>query len=527
MLRSRSCLGGMVTAPHHLAAQAGANVLRQGGNAVEAAIATAATIAVVYPHMNSIGGDGFWLISEPGKDPIAIQACGKAAGLATPSFYRELGHKAIPSRGPLAALTVAGAVGGWNKALKLASQWGKSIPLPLLLEEAITHARNGAVITESQSKLTKEKWSELHSIPGFTDVYAPNGCPETGDILQQANLADILQQLANVGLEDFYQGDLAIKIGQGLEKSGSPLRLNDLKAYEAKIVKPLSLQLKSSTVYNLPPPTQGISSLMILGIFEQLQSEPADSFSHIHNLIEATKRAFIIRNKYVADPVKMGIDYHKWLEPSFLKKEAEKITPNKAALWPHVAERGDTIWLGCADKQGRVVSYIQSIYWEFGSGVLVPDTGILWQNRGSSFTLSEGPKQLAPGLLPFHTLNPALARFKDGRTMAYGTMGGEGQPQTQAAIFTRYAHYNHDLQESITAPRWLLGKTWGQDATNLKIEARNNEMLIAELGKAGHDIETVSPYDDLMGHAGAVVYHPNGRIEGATDPRSDGGIAAI
>ena len=174
-----------------------------------------------------------------------------------------------------------------------------------------------------------------------------------------------------------------------------------------------------------------------------------------------------------------------------------------------------------------VVSYIQSIFWEFGSGVVVPGTGVLWQNRGSSFTLSPGPNQLAPGRLPFHTLNPALARCDDGRTLAYGTMGGEGQPQTQAAVFTRHVLFGQDMQAAINAPRWLLGRTWGDTSTNLKLEARFSPELVAQLRQAGHQIELLDDYSDQMGHAGAVAVHPNGIIEGATDPRADGACASV
>jgi gamma-glutamyltranspeptidase/glutathione hydrolase len=174
------------------------------------------------------------------------------------------------------------------------------------------------------------------------------------------------------------------------------------------------------------------------------------------------------------------------------------------------------------------VSFIQSIYWEFGSGVVSPATGVLWQNRGMSFSLDPAhANRLAPGRLPFHTLNPAMALFEDGRTMTYGTMGGEGQPQTQAAIFARYAWGGLGLQQAVTEPRWLLGRTWGADSTNLKLEARFAPEVVEALRGAGHDVELVAAFSDTMGHAGAIVHHPDGLIEGATDPRSDGAVAAF
>ncbi len=184
--------------------------------------------------------------------------------------------------------------------------------------------------------------------------------------------------------------------------------------------------------------------------------------------------------------------------------------------------------MGAADREGRAVSFIQSIYWEFGSGVVLEETGITWQNRGASFALAEGhPNRLGPRLRPVHTLNPALARLADGRVLAYGTMGGEGQPQTQAAVFTRYAGFGQPLQAAIDAPRWLLGRTWGERSTNLKVEGVMDPALVERLVAAGHDVQVVDERDAMMGHAGAVVVHPDGRLEGAADPRSDGQAVGI
>jgi gamma-glutamyltranspeptidase/glutathione hydrolase len=184
--------------------------------------------------------------------------------------------------------------------------------------------------------------------------------------------------------------------------------------------------------------------------------------------------------------------------------------------------------MGVVDSSGLAVSFIQSIYHEFGSGVVLPSTGINWQNRGASFSLDENALlALKPGKKPFHTLNPAAAKLKDGRTMVYGTMGGDGQPQTQAAVFTRHVVFGQPLQTAITAPRWLLGRTWGQTTETLKLERRFPDEVIAELIRRGHDVEVLLPFDETMGHAGAIVRHPDGTLEGASDPRSDGGVAAF
>ncbi|MDE2256074.1 MAG: gamma-glutamyltransferase, partial [Betaproteobacteria bacterium] len=433
----------MVVAPHHLAAQAGRNVLREGGNAIEAMVAAAATIAVVYPHMTSIGGDGFWLIHTPGQAPMAIDASGFAAERATPQRYQ--GFSAIPSRGPDAALTVAGTVGGWSKALTIAHQtWGgPRLALTRLLRDAMRHARDGIVVTSSQAALTQSKLEELKGVHGFAETFLTDAKPPAcGQILRQPVLGETLQTLAERGLDDFYRGSLAARMGAELERIGSPICASDLAAYEAQSVAPLAVRLANCTVYNLPPPTQGLASLMILGIYERLGIAEGEGFAHVHGLVEATKRAFRVRNRMVTDPRRVPGDPSDYLTAGALDALASEIDMCQALPWPESAAPGDTIWMGAIDREGRAVSFIQSLYWEFGSGVVLRDTGITWQNRGISFALDPADlNALEPGRKPFHTLNPALAMFDDGRIMPYGTMGGEGQPQTQAAVFTRYARY--------------------------------------------------------------------------------------
>jgi gamma-glutamyltranspeptidase/glutathione hydrolase len=196
--------------------------------------------------------------------------------------------------------------------------------------------------------------------------------------------------------------------------------------------------------------------------------------------------------------------------------------------WSNDPIEGDTVWLGAVDAEGRAVSFIHSIYWEFGSGVVLRDTGIQCQNRGSSFSLhADAQNYLRPGRLPFHTNNPAMALFDDGRVMVYGAMGGDGQPQTQAAVFSRYAMFGAGLQQAVTAPRWVLSRTWGEARSDLRLESRFPEELLEALRGAGHEANTVEAFDAVMGHAGAIVLHPSGVIEGATDPRSCGAVASF
>lgn len=527
----------MVTAPHHLAANSASAVLREGGNAIEAMVAAAATIAVVYPHMNSIGGDGFWLISEPGHEPIAIDACGRAAVLASRDFYAERGCAAIPGRGPLAANTVAGAISGWQEALVHAERWGGRMPVSRLLADALWYAREGAPVTHSQVNFTRKFLPELAPVPGFAKQFLRDDetVPMADTVRRYPALAGTLAALSRHGLDDFYRGEVAAGMAAEHERLGGPLRLADLQAHRAATVRPLQVAVSGATLYNMTPPTQGVASLMILAIFDRLRRRHGiteeGGFAYLHALVEATKQAFRVRNRHVADPTSMaarGLDAATFLHADELDARAAAVDMQRALPWPEPAVPGDTIWMGTADSAGRMVSYIQSVYWEFGSGMVLPSSGIVWQNRGSSFSLdARHHLALEPGKKPFHTLNPAHARFADGRHMVYGNMGGDGQPQSQSAVFSRYAWFGHSLQQAVSAPRWLLGKTWGQETTTLKFENRFDAAVMQQLRDAGHDVELLDGYSDTMGHAGAIVRLPEGLLLGAADPRSDGVVAAF
>jgi gamma-glutamyltranspeptidase/glutathione hydrolase len=524
---------GVVCAPHHAAAEIGREVMAEGGNALEAMVAMAATIAAVYPHMNHIGGDGFWLVRERSGRVRALMAAGRAGANARRDLYREL--ETIPPRGPLAALTVPGAIAGWALALEAAKSYGGRLPLRELLAPAIRHANEGYVVTSSQARLTAEKLDELKDVPGFASTFLLDSKPpEAGKTLKQPALAATLDQLGNAGLDDFYRGDVGREIAADLDRIGSPVTRADLERCGATLAEPLSVMLEAGTVFNTPPPTQGLASLMILALFDRLDVKEAEGFDHVHGLVEATKRAFRVRDRVITDPAHVTqpaarVLVEHALDGKFLDAEILKIDRRKAAPWPVPHGEGDTVWMGAADASGLVVSYIQSLYWEFGSGVVLPRTGVLMQNRGASFSLeADARNPLEPGRLPFHTLNPALAVLDDGRIVAYGSMGGDGQPQTQAALLTRYATYRQPLERAIDAPRWLLGRTWGSAHTNLRLESRFDGNLVDRLLAAGHDVELLAEaHSDLMGHAGAVVLHPDGTLEGAHDPRADGGAAGV
>jgi len=478
--------------------------------------------------MNGLGGDNFWLMHSSKNGVSSIDACGGAAGLATLDFYKNQGCEKIPDRGPLAALTMAGAVSGWQQAFAHSQQaLGGKLPLSRLLEDAIHYAKDGVAVTGTLARNASEKQSQLEAQPGFKELYMPDDKTVVeGTRLRQTRIATTLETLIKNGLSDFYQGELAESMATELEAAGSPLRLNDFNRHTALTPSALSLKVSGHTVYNMPPPTQGLASLLLLGVYEKLGSFCNEDEDFVHALVEATKSAFRIRDAHVSDPDYMSNPAESFLTDAKLAQMAKHVDPVQAAPWPDATTSGDTVWLGAMDKNGNAVSFIQSVYWEFGSGLVLPTTGITWQNRGTSFSLdAQNHNYLAPHRRPFHTIQPAMAQLSDGRVLSYGTMGGEGQPQTQAMIFARYALNNMPLQSAITAPRWLLGRTWGSEATNLRIENRFDESVLNTLIARGHDVEVVGAFEEIMGHAGALVFNTDGLIEKAAYPRSDGSAA--
>lgn len=527
MLHTARFSGGVATAPHRLAADAGRDVLKDGGNAVEAMIAMAAAAAVVYPHMNGIGGDGFWLVKPAGAAPVGIDAAGPAGSGVTEALYA--GHGAVPPRGPLAACTVAGTVAGWQAARDLACRLGGGIPPERLLEAAVHHAEAGFPVSAGQARNTRGKLDELCAVAGWEEAFLVDGKPpDEGRPFRQPRLARTLRRLAADGFGSFHRGALAADVAADLERAGSPLRAEDLAGHRARSVQPLALRASTGMLWNMPPPTQGLASLMILGLFDRLGIEEAETFAHVHGLVECVKRAFAVRDRHVRDPAAMDVEPAGFLDAADLDARAASIDMRRASPWPAPAGGGDTVWMGAIDGRGNAASFIQSLFWEFGSGVVLEETGILWQNRGASFALGAGASnRLAPGRRPFHTLNPAMAERPDGAVLAYGAMGGEGQPQTQALFHTRHAAFGQGLQEAVTAPRFVLGRTWGAAATSLRLEDRFDGELVRRLREAGHDVETVAGFSDVMGHAGAVLLRSDGTFEGASDPRADGCAAGV
>ncbi|XP_050343692.1 oxamate amidohydrolase proenzyme-like [Nymphalis io] len=512
---------GMVVTPHHLASQSALKILREGGTAMDAMVAAAATISVVYPHMNSIGGDGFWLIIPPHDEPIVIEACGAAGSLATKEFYA--GYDKIPLKGPKSAITVAGTVGGWEEALKYVSECGyQRFSISALFADAITYAENGFPVSSSHENdnLIKDETLSMD----FKSIYIPNGKnPKTGQRFYQKNLGRTLRRLSEEGLNSFYRGNLAKLIAKDMASLGMPITESDLANYTPVRRTPLRLLHECGEIFNLPPPTQGLVSLSILAILDKLRISGEHEGQFIHATVEATKQGFMLRDQHITDPCYMNVHAQSLLASHAISNMASNISPNQISSDGKGEGPGDTVWMGVMDSKGFSVSFIQSIYHTFGSGVILPSTGILWHNRGVSFNLKQNHiRCLIPGKKPFHTLNPAAARLNDGRIMIYGTRGGDGQPQTQAAIFHRYVIQKMNLQMSISAPRWLYGTTTGEMTDNLYLEDRFSSETIKYLKQRGHSVVMLPSYSENVGQAGALVRHTDGMLEGAFDPRSNG-----
>ncbi|WP_038184094.1 gamma-glutamyltransferase family protein [Vibrio rhizosphaerae] len=512
------------TAPHYRAAEVGQKILDEGGTASEAMVAAAAMVTVQYPHMNSIGGDSFWLICHPGQQPIAIDGCGAAALHLDPAAYCAQGDE-LPASGGRAAITMAGTIAGWQHALTLNH---RQHTLQQLLQPAITAAREGIEVTQSLVNASEKTVAMLGEIPSFAQCYLPDGKTlEVGQILHNPALAATFERLATAGLDDFYRGELAKQAAADLAALGSPLTLDDFHHHQARVMAPLSVQTGKGKLYNFGAPTQGVASLLILSIYDRLVTQADREIDHIHLLVEATKQAFILRDQYVTDEADLAVSLQQLLTEPNIDACAARISLAQAQPWPHIAQPGDTVWMGATDQYGTMVSFIQSVYWEFGSGAVLPNLGFVWNNRAKSFSLDATHHNvLKPGKKPFHTLNPAYAELNDGQRIVYGTMGGEGQPQTQACLFSRYVYQGYALDEAIATPRWLLGRTWGDDTHQLRLEQSLYLAYQDTLRERGHHITQVKDHNELMGHAGAITLNQNGQATSATDPRSDGDALA-
>lgn len=523
---------GMVATPHLLATQSGVAALRAGGNALDAAIAAAATIAVVYPHMNGLGGDNVWLIHDGRSQTLrALCGIGRAARAATIDWYAARGiAQALPARGGPAALTVPATVDGWWQAHRYSREtMGSPLPWKALLADAELYAREGFAASDGQRTppprepdLFTERAPEVIR-RGLWPLYHPDAL-RRGPLVQR-DLARTLEAVRDGGAEAFYRGDVARRLVTAAAAAGSPLALEDLAEHRSDWMEPLRIPYAEGQAASFPPPTQGLSALAVLGITERLDMAALPEADYIHVLVEATKLAFDDRDRHLTDPAHMRIDPAELLAPDRLQARARLISRAHARPAPPAAPAGgDTIALVTADRDGNAVSLIQSLYFTFGSGLMAGDTGVVLQNRGSFFSLDPGHvNALAPGKRTMHTLIPSMYLEGGCPRFVYGTMGGEGQPQTQAAILTRRLFRRLGPQAAVEAPRWLYGRTWGAASRALNLEGRYPAELARDLESRGHEVAIGDEWDDLFGHAHCIWIAPEGGLVGGSDPRADGG----
>lgn len=521
---------GAIASPHYLATQAGKNILMDGGHAVEAAIACNVTLCVVYPHMAGLGGDLFALVWDHNEKEVkAIDGSGQSGANVTKEAYAERDLDEIPSRGPLAANTVPGTIDAW---WKLHQRYGK-LEWERLFETAINYAEKGFPVSGKFSRYIESKQDVIEEHENCAKAFLKDGrALQDSDVLVQKDLAWSLKQIATNGRDAFYEGEIADKIIAAMEKHGGLLTKDDLKNHSSTWEKPITTNYRGYDVFEVKPNTQGIAALMMLNMIEQydLHNISDGTPDYFHLLAEAAKLNYRYRDKWVASPRYKDIPYDKLLDKEFSKKIAEHFSWDEAfdtenlEKLPNIQTNKDTTFTCVTDSEGNSISLIQSIYHEFGSAFIPDGCGFIMENRGSSFSLDdEHPNTLRPETRPFHTLIPGMV-LKDGKPfMLLGTMGGEGQPQTQCAMITRVIDFGYNIQQAIEAPRWLYGRMWGSESRTLKLENRIADPIISILGQRGHDIERVSAYSQTMGHAqGIVINHETGVYSAGADPRGDG-----
>jgi gamma-glutamyltranspeptidase/glutathione hydrolase len=518
---------GMVASPHYLATAAGLRILQQGGNAVDAAVATSAVLTVVYPHMCSPGGDAFWLIHPAEEGRLrGLNASGRAPYAATRAFFEGRGLTSIPLRG-LLPVTVPGVVDGWGVALR---RYG-TMSLAKVLEPAVGYAQEGFPISAKLSRWMEQNAEVLHKYPTSARVFLGEGGPaRPGKILRQEDLARSLRTIGQEGCRAFYRGRIAEAIVRFCAENGGLLSAQDLVDHRSDWVEPIGITYRGHTIYEFPPSTQGLAALLALNIVEgfDLPSMERQSAEYLHLLVEAKKLAFADRDRYISDPDFVEIPVQELSSMEYAAARRASIDLHEAARQVSAGHPpgGDTVYLCVVDRQGNAVSLIQSIYFAFGCGVVVGDTGIILQNRGAYFSLDPSHvNRLEPHKRPFHTLTPAMVFKDDQPYLVLGTMGGDGQPQTHLQIISNIVDFGLDVQEAIEAPRWLSGRflLGDEPADLLSVEGRFQVKVLDQLVAKGHRIEVLEDLAEVMGHAQAIMIAPDsGVLMGRADPRGDG-----
>ncbi len=521
---------GMAATSQPLATQVAIDILKKGGSAVDAAIAANATLGLVEPTGNGVGGDLFAIVWDAKTRKLyGLNASGRSPYSLTLAHFKELGLEYVPARGPL-PVTVPGCVDGW---FELHGRFGK-LPMKTILQPAITYARDGFPLSDLIAYYWQRSVPVLQDYEGFKETFMP--APKAGEVFKNPNLADTLERIAQGGRDAFYKGDIARTIDAFMKRVGGFLSYQDLADHQSEWVEPVSTDYRGYTVWELPPNGQGIAALQILNILEgyDIKGMGFGSRDYIHCFVEAKKLVFEDRAKFYADPAFNDIPVRQLISKEYAGERRKLIDPNRAAkrydAGNPLLNKGDTIYLTVADGDGNMVSLIQSNYLGMGSGLAPDGLGFIFQDRGALFSLQEGQfNTYAPHKRPFHTIIPAFIT-KDGKPfMSFGVMGGAAQPQMHVQIVVNIVDFGMDVQEAGDAPRILhLGSSQptGQTMTDggtVYLETGFDYETVRELVKAGHRVQ----YDvgDFGGYQ-AIRYDEQNRVYyGASESRKDGQAA--
>ena len=520
---------GAVSSDHPLATAVGHNVLKNGGNAVDAIISMASVLAVVRPHMNGVGGDAFGIFYDgETREVVAMNGSGRAGALATPEFFEEAGQDRVPSSGPL-SVSVPGAVAAWADALE---RFG-TISLSEALAPAIGYAREGfPVSTRLASDIAGGSRNLNEPARGvFTAGGKP---PAVGSLLKNPALAETLELIAREGKRGFYHGVPAAAIARFLESEGGYLRAPDFAAHNTTWTSPLEGPYVDRRILVLPPNTQGIAQLemMAMATEHDLASMGHNSAEYLHTLVELKKLAFADRDRWVADPEHADIPIDDLLDPEYLRARATMVGSSAAehvlsGIQGAVAiaesngdadDAGDTVYLTAVDQWGNGVSWIQSLFGSFGSGLLEPETGVVLQNRGALFTLDNNhPNVIAPGKRPYHTLTPLMALNNDGSlAFTLGTPGGDSQVQSLIQIVNNVFLFGMTPQAAIEAPRFR-----SQNSLRVSFEDRISRSVLTDLVRRGHEPTVIHGWTATFGGAQMILVEPWGTLTAAADPRRE------
>ena len=520
---------GVVATSQPLATQAGIDILRAGGNAVDAAIATVSTLCVTEPCSTGIGGDAFALIwSAKDKRLFGLNASGPSPAGLTAKHVLSLGHTTFPALGGL-AVTVPGAVRGWEMAL---NKFG-SLPLERILKSAIGYAKNGYPVSERiawQWGRSQEKMSRLPDSKRVWLPYEGGRGPRPGEMFRNPEVAATLQKIVDDGYDAFYTGDIAQQIADCVQADGGFLTTQDLANYNAEWVEPISVEYRPGyRFFEIPPNGQGLTALLALNIMKgfDVQAMGHGTYEYTHTMMEAVKLAFADAHAYIADPKHAQIPMAELLSDGYTE-ERRSLISSKSALTPTAGnpqQRGDTVYLTVADAEGNMVSWIQSLYMGFGSGLTAGTTGVQLQNRGANFTLEEGHPNVAAGKKrPFHTIIPGFITKNDEAWASFGVMGGFMQPQGHLQVGSALVDFDMSPQAALDAPRFY----WQKDKL-FALETSFGEGMYSEMRLRGHQLLSTADAENMhYGGGQAIVRDPeSGVYIGGSEPRNDGAAAGF